>query len=487
VECCFQLLNPGVLFSSRVFSDRVSRGEIMIEAAEVEKLKSGIRGVVLCPGEAGYDTTRAIPNAMIDRRPAVIARCTGAADVIASLRFAREHDLVVAVRGGGHSVAGKSVCDGGVMIDLSNMKGIRVDPVRRTARAETGLVLGEFDRETQAFGLATTLGVVSRTGIAGLTLGGGWGHTHAKYGLAVDNVLSADVVTADGRLLTANADENPDLFWGVRGSCGNLGIVTSLEYRLFERGPVLGGGVFYPVSQAMEVLRFFRDFSATIPDELVIQCGAFSLPDGTPVFAVAACYCGEPAEGEKVLRPLRTFGKPLADAVSVMSYVQLQSMFDPFFPPGRLTYVKSNFIRSLSDDAVRAIAEFAGKSPSRFSFAPFVEHWHGAATRVASGDTAFPHRQHSYNLMFWSNWESPAETERNIQWTRECWKELRPYLVEGSYSNYVSDEGDAFARAAYGPNYDRLVSLKNKYDPTNVFHMNHNIKPTAGVSEQHTG
>jgi hypothetical protein len=436
-----------------------------------------VRGAVLCPGQDGYDTARTIPNAMIDRRPAVIARCAGAADVLACVRFAREQDLLVAVRGGGHSVAGKSVCDDGLMIDLSAMKGIRVDPSNRTVRAQTGLMLGEFDRETQAFGLATTLGVVSRTGIAGLTLGGGWGHLHGKYGLALDNVIGADVVTADGRLLTANAKQNEDLFWGLRGGSGNFGIVTSLEYRLHELGPIFGGAVFYPAAKAGEVLRFFREFSETIPDELVIQCGSFTTPDNMPVFAVAACYCGPLPEGEKVLKPLRTFGPPVADAMSVMSYIQLQSMFDPFFPPGRQTYVKSNFIRALNDDAIRAISDFAGKSPSPFSFAPFVEHWHGAATRVGITDTAFPHRQHSYNLMFWSNWENPSESEKNIQWTRTSWNTLRPFLVEGSYGNYVSDEGDPFARAAYGPNYDRLVALKNKYDPANFFRMNHNIKP----------
>jgi len=449
-----------------------------MDSSSIEKLRTTVRGVVLCPGEHGYDAARTIPNAMIDRRPAVIARCTGTADVIACVRFARDYDLVVAVHGGGHSVAGKSVCDGGLMIDLSAMKGIRVDPSRRTVRAETGLTLGEFDRETQAFGLATTLGVVSKTGIAGLTLGGGWGHLHAKYGLALDNVIGADVVTADGRYLTASANENADLFWGVRGGGGNFGIVTSLEYRLHELGPVFGGAVFYPAAKAEEVLRFFREFSRTIPDELVIQCGSLTLPDNMPVFAVAACYCGHPSEGEKILKPLRSFGSPVADAMAEMSYLQLQGMFDPFFPPGRQTYVKSNFIRDLNDDAVRALAEFVGKSPSPYSFAPFVEHWHGAATRVGITDTAFPHRQHTYNLMFWSNWESPSESEKNIQWTRTCWKVLRPFLVEGSYGNYLSDEGDTFARAAYGPNYDRLVVLKNKYDPTNVFHMNNNIKPT---------
>jgi len=450
----------------------------MIPHSAMQKFRESLRGQSFCDGDQGYDNARTVPNAMIDRRPAVIARCTGAADVIECVRFAREHDLVIAVRGGGHSVAGKSVCDGGLMIDLSTMKGIRVDPAKRSVRAATGLTLGEFDRETQAFGLATTLGVVSKTGIAGLTLGGGWGHLHAKYGLALDNVVAADVVTADGRLVTADANENPDLFWGVRGGGGNFGIVTSLKYRLHELGPVLAGAVFYPVSKAEEVLRFFREFSATIPDELVIQCGSFTMPDKVQVFAVAACYCGNIAEGEKVLKPLRTFGPPMADAISVMSYVQLQSMFDPFFPPGRQTYVKSNFILALSDDAIRALAQLAGRSPSPYSFAPFLEHWHGAATRVGIADTAFPHRQHSYNLMFWSNWESASESEENIRWTRACWSALQPYLVEGSYSNYVSDDGGAVERAAYGPNYDRLVILKNKYDPTNLFRMNLNIKPS---------
>jgi len=336
----------------------------LVDTSAVEKFRKSVQGAVLAPGQEGYDAVRTVPNAMIDRRPALIVRCTGAADVIASVHFAREHDLVVAVRGGGHSVAGKSVCDGGLMIDMSPMKGIRVDPRQRTARAQTGLVLGEFDHEVQAFGLATTLGVVSRTGIAGLTLGGGWGHLHAKFGLALDNVISADVVIADGRLLTTNGAENSDLFWGIRGGSGNFGIVTSLEYRLHPLGPVLAGAVFHHANKTREAIHFFRDYAETIPDELVIQCGAFTLPDGTRVLGIAACYCGPPSEGEKLLKPLRDFGPPMADAISVMSYRDLQQMFDPFFPPGRLTYVKSNFIRDLNDDAIQAIADPAGTSPS---------------------------------------------------------------------------------------------------------------------------
>ena len=450
--------------------------------ATVENLRKAVRGAVLWPGQDGYEAARTLPNAMIDRRPAFIARCTGTADVIACVRFAREHDLLVSVRGGGHSVAGKSVCDGGLMIDLSAMKGIRVDPVARTVRAETGLKLGEFDRETQAFGLATTQGVVPTVGMAGLTLGGGWGNLHAKYGLAVDNVIAADVVTADGRLLTVSATENQDLFWGVRGGSGNFGVVTSLEFRLHEVGPVFGGAVFYPAAKAKEVLHFWREFAVASPDELVTQGGSFTLPDGVPVFGVAGCYCGPISEGEKLLKPLRTFGPPLADAFAAMSYTQLQGMFEPFFPPGRQVYTKSNFLRNLSDEAIDVLVQYVGKSPSPYTFAPFLEHWHGAATRVPVAATAFPHRQYSWNFLAWSMWIDASDSEKNMRWTRECWEAVRPFLVAGSYGNYVADEGEVIAREAYGPNYDRLVALKNKYDPTNFFRMNHNIKP-SGVAQ----
>jgi hypothetical protein len=449
----------------------------MVSEAAVRNFRASVRGETLCPGDSGYDMARTLPNAMIDRRPGIIARCGGTADVIACVRFAWEHQLLVSVRGGGHSVAGKSVCDDGLMIDLSRMKGIRVDPAKRSVRAEPGLTLGEFDRETQSFGLATTLGTVSKTGIGGLTLGAGFGHLHGKYGLALDNLTAVDVVTADGRLLRADANENADLFWGMRGSAGNLGIATSLEYRLHDVGPVLGGAVFHPVANTKAVLRFWREFADNSPDELVTQGGATTLPDGTQVFAVAACYCGSLLEGEKVLAPLRAFGPPIADAFQPMPYVQLQMMFDPFFPPGRLTYTKSHFVRELSDEAIEICSEYAGKSPSPFTFGPFLEHWNGAATRVAPTETAFPHRQYSWNFFVWSNWENPADSEGNIRWTRECCEKMSPFLVNAAYGNYVSDEGEASARASYGLNYDRLLALKNRYDPENMFRMNHNIKP----------
>lgn len=452
----------------------------MVSKENLKNFRETLRGQSFCPDDLGYDAARTIPNAMIDRRPTVIARCAGAADVVQCVRFAREHSLILSVRGGGHSVAGKAVCEGGLMVDLSAMKGIRVDPLHRRARAEAGLTLGEFDRETTAFGLATPLGVVPKTGISGLTLGGGFGNLLGKHGLALDNLISVDVVTADGRILTASATDNADLFWGVRGSGGNLGIVTSLEYRLHEIGPVLGGAVLYPVSQTKEVLHFCREFARQIPDEVVIQGGAFTAPDGAKVFGVAACYAGDtPSEGEKILQPLRKFGPPVADMISVMTHVQMQSFFEPFFPPGRHTYVKSNFLRALTDEAIATIARWSGTSPSPTTFAPFFEHWHGAVSRVAASATVFPHRQHEWNLFAWSTWTDRTETDKNVRWTRECWEAMRPFLIDGSYGNYVSDEGEASARAAYGPNYDTLVALKNKYDPTNLFRMNHNVPPTA--------
>jgi hypothetical protein len=454
----------------------------------VEDLKKHVRGTVLRPDEDGYEAARRVPNAMIDRRPAIIARCSGAADVIACVRFAREHDLLVSVRGGGHSVAGKSVCEGGLMIDLSLMKGIRVDPAHKTVRAQAGVLLGEFDRETQAFGLATTLGQVPPTGIAGLTLGGGFGVLIGKYGLALDNLIGLDVVTADGRFLTANASENADLFWGMRGSGSNLGIATSLEYQLHELTRVLGGPILYPVGKAKEVLRFYRDFVRTVPDELEVQVGGFTTPGAESVstFAVAVCYCGPSlAKGETLLRPLREFGTPLADMIQPMSYLQMQCLFESAFPPGLYTYVKSNFMEEISDEAIELLSECAVTRPSRYTFAPFIEHWHGAATRVGVSETAFAHRKHQFNFIIWSTWENPSDSDKNIEWTRKQWQAMLPHLVSGSYVNYASEEDDSFARSAYGPNYERLVALKNKFDPTNFFRTNHNIKPSrAAVAEK---
>lgn len=456
----------------------------MISESAMQKFRTSLRCQTLCPGEQGYDAARTIHNATIDRRPAIIARCAGAADVIACVRFAREHDVLISVRGGGHSIAGKAVCDGGLMIDLSGMKGIRVDPAKRAVRAEPGLILGEFDRETQAFGLATTMGVISRTGISGLTLGGGLGWLARKYALACDNLISVDVITADGRLLIASATQNEDLFWGVRGGGGNFGIVTSFEYRLHEVGPILGGAVLYPVAKVGEVLRFYRELTSSSPDELSAQAITFTMPDVGPVVGIGGCYCGSLGEGEKLLRPLRTFGSPVVDLFGVISYVQMQSMLDAFFPPGRHDYTKANFINGLSDEAIATFGEYA-VAPSPYTFG-VLEHLQGAVSRVGAAETAFAHRQYPYNFSIWSAWSDPADSEKNIKWTREFWDAMQPFMAAGVYVNYLEDEADPHAREAYGPNYDRLVALKDKYDPTNFFRMNHNIKPSkaspAGAS-----
>ncbi len=452
----------------------------MLPGNALDKLRLALRGPLLLPGAHGYDAARAVHNASIDRRPAAIARCLSAADVIACVRIAREHELLVSIRGGGHSIAGKSVCDDGLMIDLSLMKGIRVNPAVPSVRAEPGIHLGEFDRETQAFGLATTMGVVSRTGISGLTLGGGLGWLARKYGLACDNLISADVVTADGALLTASPSENEDLFWALRGGGGNFGVVTSLEYKLHPVGPVFAGGVFHPVARTSEVLRLFREFALSAPDELSLQVATITLPELGRMVGIAGCYCGPPAEGEKLLQPLRSFGPPQVDLFAAMPYVQLQSMLDAFFPPGRHAYTKANFLNELSDAAIEAFAAYA-TSPSPYS-SGVVEQLGGAASRIHPAATAFAHRHYAYNFSIWSNWLDPADSRMNIEWSREFWNAMRPFMAPGAYVNYLEDEADPRAREAYGANYERLAALKAKYDPTNFFRMNHNIKPAAAAT-----
>ncbi len=450
----------------------------MVSGAALKDFKAILRGELLCPTDQGYDQARKVWNGMIDKRPALIARCAGAADVIHSVRFAREHDLLVSVRGGGHNVAGKSVCDGGLMIDLAPMKGIRVDPVRRTARAQPGLKLGEFDRETQAFGLATTLGVATDTGVAGLTLGGGTGWLNGKYGLACDNLISVDVVTADGQLLTASATENADLFWGVRGGSGNFGVVTSFEFHLHPIGPVLGGAVFYPMSKGRAALRFFHELSSTCPDEVSTIAVLMAGPDGTPAVAIGACYCGRLDQGEKVLKPLKTFDSSLADLITPRSYVEMQSLFDEAFLPGRLYYWKTSNIRELSEPAIETLLGYGRRMPTPLSQIYF-QQWHGAASRVGMSETAFPHRYDHYEGGALAGWEDPADTEKCMRWVRECWEAMQPFYDRSNYSNDLGEEGEQRVREAYGPNYERLVALKSKYDPINLFRLNANIKLTV--------
>ena len=455
-----------------------NRTDANLEDAAVKDFAASLRGPVLRQGDSGYDEPRKLFNGMIDRHPALIAKCAGAADVIAAVRFARDHNLIVSIKGGGHSVTGNAVCDGGLMIDPSLMKSIRVDPSAQTVRAGPGVLGGEIDRETQAFGLSTPVGSVSTTGISGLTLGGGQSWLASKHGLAIDNLLSVDIVTADGTLRTASATQHEDLFWGVRGAGHNFGVVTSFEYRLHPVGPVLGGMVIHPLSQAVEALRFYRDFTASQPDALQTWAGLLTLPDGNQVLAIVPCYVGSIADGERLLAPLRRFGTPVADTVAPLPYVAMQQIFDPAFPPGRLNYWKSALAGQLTDELIETSVEYARKVPSPHTPILFIE-MHGAYSRVGKTDTAYYHRDLQYDLIAVSMWTDPADTQKNIDWTRELFAAWEPHLARAVYVNDLGDEGEDRARNAYGDNYPRLVALKNKYDPTNFFRLNQNIKPTV--------
>jgi FAD/FMN-containing dehydrogenase len=441
-------------------------------------LRASLRGALLQPGDAGYDAARKIDNAMIDRHPALIARCAGAADVIAAVRFARQRDITVSVRAGGHNVAGNAVCDDGLVIDVSPMKGIRVDPVVRTAQAQAGATWGDFDAETQAFGLATTGGVISTTGIAGLTLGGGVGWLNGRFGLACDNLLSADVVTADGQLVHASEQENADLFWGLRGGGGNFGIATSLEYQLHHVGPiVVSGPVFHPAAKAREVLKFYREFSASEPDELTTYAGLLTGPDGSALVGIVPCYSGSPEQGEKAVERLRAFGPPAVDMVGRMPYTAVQKMFNDAFPPGRYNYWKSSLTPEISDDLIEVVVEHMARVPSP-NTAVMLEHYHGAYARKLPGATAYSHRRSTYDVVIIGNWTDAADNKRNIDWVRELFAAVQPQVSKAVYVNFLdADEGADRVRAAYGENYDRLVALKKKYDPTNFFRMNQNVRP----------
>jgi FAD/FMN-containing dehydrogenase len=448
----------------------------MVDDQSITELRAKLRGRLLGPGDEGYDTIRRVFNGMIDRRPALIARCAGVADVIAAVNFAREAHLLVAVRGGGHGVVGNAVCDDGLVIDLSTMRSIRVDPQNRTARAEGGATWGDFDHETEVFGLATTGGIVPSTGIAGLTLGGGIGYLNRKYGLACDNLLSADVVTADGRWLRASAAENQDLFWGLRGGGGNFGVATSLEYQLHPVGPVLAGEVIFPLDRAKEVLRFYREWSIGAPDEVRADATLLTGPEG-PALDVILCHCGPIEEGENVLKPMRSCVPPLVDSVAPVPYHTVQNLLTEVFQPGLLHYWKAGFIRAFDDDAIEAIVDFFTGNVPKFFAAVAIEHLGGAVARVGPQDTAFSHREAQHSLLVLRMWQDPAESEDNIAWARRCYRTAEPFLEGGAYVNYLGAEGEARVRAAYGANYERLTAIKSKYDPTNFFHLNQNIRP----------
>ena len=460
---------------------RVTRNddrETLLNEATVREFKRSLRGPLLRPGEASYDEARTVWNGVVDRRPALIVRCTGPADVIAAVQFARTDNLLVSVRGGDHSLAGYAVCEGGLMLDLSPMKGVRVDPEAQRARAQGGARWRDFDHATQRVGLATTGGTHSDTGIAGLTLGGGLGWLGGRYGLACDNLLSADVVTADGRLLTASATTHADLFWGLRGGSGNFGVVTALEYQLHPVGLVLAGRVIHPFESAADVLRFYRDFSTAIPDAVNTSAALFTTPEGLRVVAIGVCYNGNRQVGDGVLRPLRVFGSPLAEEIDGMPYTDLQGMTDALFPRGRQYYWKARLMNQLSDEAIATIVAYFGEVPSPLTVVGF-QQLGNAANRVSPDATAFSHREALYDFVMLSGWENPAEAERNIRWTRALDDAMQSFVSGGIYVNAFTEDFTPGIRAAYRPStYERLVGLKNKYDPTNLFRLNPNIKPT---------
>jgi FAD/FMN-containing dehydrogenase len=416
----------------------------------------------------------------VDCRPSAIVRCHTVADVVDAVNFGRESGLELTVRGGGHNVAGRAVCDGGLMIDLQPMKGIFVDPDARTARAQGGVTWGEFNRATQLHGLATTGGVIGTTGIAGLTLGGGLGWLMGKYGLCVDNLRSAEVVTAAGTVLHASQSQNEDLFWALRGGGGNFGVVTSFEYDLHPVGPMVTGGVVaYPIEQAAEVLKFYREFTASLPDELTAFAGLLHAPDGSgaKIAAILSCHCGTPEQAEGDYRALRNFGTPIMDALGPIPYTALNSMLDAGFPKGARNYWKSSFVATLSDDAIRTMIDQFAEVRSPMS-GLLLEHFHGAVSRVPAEAMAYGLRTTGYNFLAAAEWLEQADDGPNIAWARQTFEAMQPFLGKGGYVNYMGgDETEDRVAEAFGPNHARLRDVKSRYDPENLFHMNQNILP----------
>jgi FAD/FMN-containing dehydrogenase len=451
--------------------------EMKVDRAGVQAFRRRLSGVVVCPGDHDYEAARAVWNGMVDRRPALIAYCANRQDVIEAVNFARTTGILTAVRSGGHNIAGASLCDGGLVIDLSRMNGVTVDPASRTARAEGGALLADLDVATQAHGLATTTGVNSDTGLIGLTLGGGIGRLGRKHGLSCDNVLSAEVVTADGQVLNASEHENADLFWGLRGGGGNFGIVTAITYRLHPLGPtVLAGSLVYEWKRVREALRLHAEFSANAPDALNTDAALITLPDGSHGFAISAFYAGPLGEAERVLQPLRQALPPVADRIAPISYVQLQKAGDASFPRGHRFYWKAQFLRQITEAAADALIDRFPSVPSPRSFFVF-QQVGGAISRVPATATAYANRAAAYDSFPVSIWSDPAADEENIAWAREMYAVLRPFGMGGVYVNNLGDEGDERVRAAYGENYDRLVMLKRKYDRDNLFRLNQNVHP----------
>ena len=438
-----------------------------------------LKGNVVLPGSAGYDEARKVWNGAIDKRPAMIAYCAGAEDVARAVAFARSRDICIAVRSGGHNVAGLSVCDGGMVIDLSQMKQIEVDPVRRIARAEAGLNLGEFDRATQEHGLATTMGVNSDTGIAGLTLGGGFGKLGRKYGLTCDNLIAAEVVTAGGTILRASATEHPDLFWGLRGGGGNFGIVTAFEYRLHAIGTsLLVASALHRYDGAREAMRFYDEFARRAPDEADVDAALVTLPSGERFFSITGCYVGSHHDGERALSPIVRFGSPVETSLATVPYLEIQSGGDALFPRGRRYYWKAQFLREIGAGAIDALLDAYAKAPNTSSLLVF-QHVGGAIARVPTPDSPYANRDAAFDCFPVAIWDDSADDDANMRWARELWSAVRPYSTGGVYANNLGEEGEDRVRDAYGENYARLAALKTRYDPTNLFRLNQNIRPAT--------
>ena len=449
-----------------------------IDAGLLEALTGTFSGTVLLPDDDGYDDARRVHNGLIDRRPALIARCQGAADIADAIGIARSSGLEVSVRGGGHNVAGRAVADGGVMIDLAPMKGIHVDPAARTVRAQGGVIWSELNREAHAHGLAVTGGAISSTGIAGYTLGGGLGWLMAKHRLGADNLIGVELVTADGETLNVDDESHPDLMWALRGGGGNFGVAASLVYRLHPLSTVTGGLIAHPIDAAPEMLRFYRDAVAGGSDDLTVFAGLVHAPDGSghKLAAMVVFHTGSPDEAERDLAPFKTWGTPLVVEVGPMPYPVMNTLLDAAYPKGALNYWLSSFTTGLSDELIDAMAERFASVPSPMTVI-LLEHFHGAVTRIAPTDTAVPHRDEGWNLLLPSEWTDPAHTEANIAWTKDTYAALSEHFSGGRWLNYLGDDQDDAIRSAYGPNYDRLVEVKRRYDPDNVFHLNHNIVP----------
>jgi FAD/FMN-containing dehydrogenase len=447
-----------------------------------DSLRAQMAGPVLAPSDPAYEDARRVHNGLIDRRPALVARCHGTADVQAAVRFARERGLEIAVRGGGHNVAGNAVCDGGLMIDLSAMRGVHVDPRARRARAQGGATWGNYNRETQLYGLASTGGVVSTTGVGGLTLGGGLGWLMGKHGMAVDCLRAVELVTASGEVVRASADEHSELFWAVRGGGGNFGVATWLEYELYPVGPmVLGGLVAHPFTEARDVLRFYRDFTQSLPDDLTAFAGLLHAPDGSgaQIAAIMVCHAGSLEAGAAAVAPVKRFGSPVMDVIGPMPYSAVNMLFDAGFPRGALNYWKSSFLATLADGAIDTMIERFAAAPSPMS-GLLLEHFHGAATRVGPTDTAFPHRTVAHNFLAVAEWLEASATQANVAWARDTYAALAPHFASGRYANYLNAEEVTQSGAvsdAFGPNWKRLREVKERIDPDNVFHLNQNIKP----------